>query len=32
MRWRAEVNKHLGVESEVVGPQEVKQALSARWI
>ena len=26
MRWRAEVNKHLGVESEVVGPEEVKKA------
>jgi sarcosine oxidase subunit beta len=26
MRWRAEVNKHLGVESEVVGPAEVKRA------
>ena len=26
MRWRAEVNKHFGVDSEVVGPAEVKQA------
>jgi sarcosine oxidase subunit beta len=26
MRWRAEVNKHLGVDSEVVGPAEVKRA------
>ncbi|HWT37193.1 MAG TPA: FAD-dependent oxidoreductase, partial [Paraburkholderia sp.] len=26
MRWRAEVNKHFGVESEVVGPKEVKAA------
>ncbi len=26
MRWRAEVNKHLGVDSEVVGPEEVKKA------
>jgi sarcosine oxidase subunit beta len=25
MRWRAEVNKHLGVNSEVVGPDEVKR-------
>lgn len=25
MRWRAEVNKHLGVDSEVVGPEEVKR-------
>jgi sarcosine oxidase subunit beta len=27
MRWRAEVNKHLGVESELVGPEAVKQAV-----
>ncbi len=27
MRWRAEVNKHLGVDSEVVGPEGVKQAV-----
>ncbi|AUT63081.1 FAD-dependent oxidoreductase [Paraburkholderia terrae] len=26
MRWRAEVNKHYGVDSEVVGPNEVKKA------
>jgi sarcosine oxidase, subunit beta len=26
MRWRAEVNKHLGVDSELVGPDAVKQA------
>ncbi len=26
MRWRAEVNKHLGVDSELVGPEEVKEA------
>lgn len=26
MRWRAEVNKHYGVDSEVVGPEEVKKA------
>jgi sarcosine oxidase subunit beta len=26
MRWRAEVNKHLGVESELVGPEAVKKA------
>lgn len=26
MRWRAEVNKHFGVDSEVVGPGEVKRA------
>ena len=25
-RWRAEVNKHLSVKSEVVGPEEVKKA------
>jgi len=23
MRWRAEVNKHLGVDSEVIGPEEI---------
>lgn len=26
MRWRAEVNKHVGVESYVVGPEEVSKA------
>jgi sarcosine oxidase, subunit beta len=26
MRWRAEVNKHLGVRSELVGPEDVKAA------
>ena len=26
MRWRAEVNKQMGVKSEVVGPQDVKSA------
>lgn len=26
MRWRAEVNKHYGVASELVGPEEVKTA------
>jgi sarcosine oxidase subunit beta len=26
MRWRAEVNKHLGVDSERVGPEAVKEA------
>ena len=26
MRWRAEVNKHLGVDSELVGPDVVKRA------
>jgi len=26
MRWRAEVNKHLGVESELLGPDDVKAA------
>lgn len=26
MRWRAEVNKHYGIASEVVGPEEVKRA------
>ncbi|WP_334170140.1 FAD-dependent oxidoreductase [Zoogloea sp.] len=26
MRWRAEVNKHYGVNSEVVGPEAVKEA------
>ncbi|NTV11516.1 MAG: FAD-dependent oxidoreductase, partial [Zoogloea sp.] len=26
MRWRAEVNKHYGVDSEVVGPEVVKDA------
>jgi sarcosine oxidase, subunit beta len=25
MRWRAEVNKHLGVNSEVIGPEQVKK-------
>lgn len=27
MRWRAEVNKHLGVDSELVGPEAVKEAV-----
>ncbi len=27
MRWRAEVNKHLGVDSCVVGPEEIARAL-----
>ncbi|MGD2140513.1 MAG: FAD-dependent oxidoreductase [Burkholderiales bacterium] len=27
MRWRAEVNKHLGVDSELVGPDEVAKAV-----
>ena len=26
MRWRAEVNKHLGVDSELVGPEDVRKA------
>ncbi len=26
MRWRAEVNKHFGVESELVAPQEIQDA------
>jgi sarcosine oxidase subunit beta len=26
MRWRAEVNKHLGVDSELVGPEDVRNA------
>lgn len=26
MRWRAEVNKHFGVDSELVGPEAVKKA------
>ena len=26
MRWRAEVNRHMGVESELVGPDAVKAA------
>ena len=26
MRWRAEVNKHLGVDSELVGPEFIKRA------
>lgn len=26
-RWRAEVNKHYGIESEVVGPEAVKKAV-----
>src|SRR6202521_4322313 len=25
MRWRAEVNKHLGVDSEVIGPDEIRR-------
>jgi sarcosine oxidase subunit beta len=27
MRWRAEVNKHVGVESEVIGPDEIKRLV-----
>jgi sarcosine oxidase subunit beta len=27
MRWRAEVNKHLGVDSRLVGPEEIARAL-----
>ena len=27
MRWRAEVNKHFGVESELVGPEDVARAV-----
>jgi sarcosine oxidase subunit beta len=27
MRWRAEVNKHFGVDSELVGPEAVKKAV-----
>jgi sarcosine oxidase subunit beta len=27
LRWRAEVNKHLGVDSRVVGPDEIARAL-----
>jgi len=27
MRWRAEVNKHYGIDSEVVGPDEIRQAV-----
>ena len=26
-RWRAEVNKHLGIDSEVVGPEFIKQSV-----
>jgi sarcosine oxidase, subunit beta len=26
MRWRAEVNKHFGIDSELVGPAEIQQA------
>jgi sarcosine oxidase, subunit beta len=26
MRWRAEVNKHFGIDSELVGPKEVQKA------
>jgi sarcosine oxidase subunit beta len=26
MRWRAEVNKHFGIESELVGPDEIQKA------
>ncbi len=29
MRWRAEVNKHQGVDSEVIGPAEIKQLVPA---
>ena len=28
MRWRAEVNKHLGVASELVGPDVIRRAVS----
>ena len=27
-RWRAEVNKHLGIDSEVVGPEFIKKTIS----
>ncbi len=27
MRWRAEVNKHYGIDSEVVGPEEIRRAV-----
>ncbi|MDQ2639121.1 MAG: FAD-dependent oxidoreductase [Pseudomonadota bacterium] len=27
LRWRAEVNKHLGVDSRMVGPEEIARAL-----
>ena len=27
LRWRAEVNKHLGVDSRMVGPEEISRAL-----
>ena len=27
MRWRAEVNKHLGVRSELVGPRDIQDAV-----
>ena len=27
MRWRAETNKHLGIESEVVGPEFIKKCV-----
>jgi sarcosine oxidase subunit beta len=27
LRWRAEVNKHLGVDSRLVGPEEIARAL-----
>ena len=29
MRWRAEVNKHSGVDSDVIGPAEVKRLVPA---
>ena len=29
MRWRAEVNKHQGVDSEVIGPVEIKRLVPA---
>ncbi len=29
MRWRAEVNKHQGVDSEVIGPAEIKRLVPA---
>jgi len=38
MRWRAEVNKHMGVESEVIGPDDIARiapqldlSRDARW-
>ena len=29
MRWRAEVNKHQGVDSEVIGPADIKRLVPA---